>query len=114
MSEVALTPQEALKAVLAGRTVRLVVGPASDDPVCLHYLDRCRGDDYEPMIYTESISGWSAGVKEAICEPTNTFYLKHLADAPPPSLTITSEEPRLREAQAKPWADLAVGESHDV
>jgi hypothetical protein len=93
-----LNPQEARAVVLAGHTVRLVVGADRDDPICLHYVDRCLELDGEPMIYTESIGGWSEGSKEAICELDSDFYVKFVADPRPLSLTITDEEPPRREA----------------
>lgn len=93
-----LSPRAAYAAVLAGRTVRSVVGTDPDDPVCLHYLDRCYEFDYKPQIYTESVGGWSTGVKEAICKPGDGFYVGFVADSL--SLTVTDETPPQREAPA--------------
>jgi hypothetical protein len=92
-----LSGEQARAHVLAGRTVRMVVGATPDDPICLHYLDRCREFDGEPMIYTEAIGGWSAGIKEAICEPESDFYVRFVSDPPSLSLTLTDQEPPLRE-----------------
>lgn len=93
-----LTPDEAHAAILGGSTVRVVVGPDPEDPICLHYLDCCEEDDCEPMIYTESIGGWSEGVKEAICEITSDFYIGWVADPPPLSMSVTEEVPLRRES----------------
>ena len=94
-----LTADEAHAAILTGRTVRVVVGPDPEDPVCLHYIDRCAEDDYEPMIYTESVGGWSEGVKEAVCEPEDSFYVGFLYDPPPLRIEITEEAPPQRESR---------------
>lgn len=94
-----ITPEEALEAVLAGKTVRVVVGADPEDPICLHYLDRCYQDCDVPMIYTESVGGWSEGSKEAICEPDEGFYLKFVSEPKPLSITITDAEPPRREAR---------------
>ncbi len=91
-----LTPQEAHAAILAGQTVKVVVGHDANDPVLLNYLDRCHDDGDELMIYTEAIGGWSEGVKEAICEPESAFYADRFA-TDCVSLTITEQEPMLRE-----------------
>ena len=93
------TPQEAWDAICAGRTVRIVVGSDPEDPICLHYLDRCYEDFHEPMIYTESIGGWSEGIKEAVCKPHDEFYVKWIADPPPLSIAITDETPIGRESR---------------
>jgi len=90
---------EALAAILAGRTVRVVVGPDPEDPICLHYLDRCYEDDYQPMIYSEGVGGWSEGIKEAVCEPNSSFYVGWVADSAPLSLSITDQHPPQRESQ---------------
>lgn len=92
-----VTPDDALTAVLAGRTVRIVVGPDREDPTCLLYLDKCFEDDYEPMIYSEAVGGWSEGVKEAVCKPGNDFFVGFVADPPPLSIGITDEIPAGRE-----------------
>jgi len=94
-----ITPDEARAAVLAGRTVRVVVGADRGDPICLHYLDRCYENDYEPMIHTESIAGWSAGIKECVCEPDSTFYVGWLAGPTPLSITVADEHPPQRESR---------------
>lgn len=99
MASARVTPEEARAAVLAGRTVRIVVGSSPGDPTCLHYLDRCYEDFDKLMIYTESVAGWSAGVKEAICEPDEEFYVEFISDPAPLSLTVTDEVPPRREAQ---------------
>lgn len=93
-----MTAQEALAAVLAGQTVRVVNGTDPDDPICLHYLDRCFEFDFEPMIYTEAIGGWSEGIKEAICGPNSLFYVEFLADPPPSSIALHDETPLQRES----------------
>lgn len=94
-----ITPEEALEAVLAGKTVRLAVGDDPEDPVLLHYLDRCYQDYEIEMIYAESIGGWSEGSKEAICKPDEGFYVEFVSEPKPLSLTITDEEPMRREAR---------------
>jgi hypothetical protein len=93
-----ITAEEAYAAVLAGQTVKLVVGPDPEDPTLLHYLDRCWENYGQPMIYQESIGGWSQGVKEAICEADSTFYVEYATKPEPLSLTITDEEPPMRES----------------
>lgn len=92
------TPAEALAAILAGGTVRLVVGPEPGDPTCLHYLDRCYEDFDKLFIYTESIGGWSVGIKEAVCAPDDSFYVEFVGEDGK-VLTITNEEPPKREAE---------------
>lgn len=98
MGTTSISAREAHAAVLDGKTVRIVVGDDPNDPVLLHYLDSCFADDHEIMIYTESIGGWSSGVKEAICEPDSDFYIKFVSDPSPLSITIADEEPPQREA----------------
>lgn len=97
-----ITPDEALAAILAGRTVRVVVGSDPEDPICLHYIDRCYEHDYEPMIYSEAVAGWSEGVKEAVCDPAReadrSFYVGWVAEPSPLSIEITDEVPIGREA----------------
>jgi hypothetical protein len=91
-------PDEAHAAILTGRVVRAVVGDEPDDPICLHYLDRCYEDDYEPMIYTESIAGWSEGAKEAICGSQDSFYVSFAA-----SMTLIPTDqvpPRMERTRA--------------
>lgn len=94
-----LTPEQAWGAILSGRTVRSVVGSDPEDPTCLHYLDRCFEDDYEPMIYTESIAGWSEGIKECVCEPSSAFYVEWVAEREPLSTVATDERPPQRESE---------------
>lgn len=95
-----MTPQEALAAVLAGQVIRTLNGPDPEDPICLHYLDRCFEFDYEPMIYTEAIGGWSEGVKEAICEPDSSFYVEYMADPAPLSIELYEDDPLQRESSS--------------
>jgi hypothetical protein len=95
----AVTPDEAWAAILAGRTVRVVVGPDPEDPTCLHYLDRCWEDYHKPLIYTEAIGGWSEGVKEAICDPGSNFYVEFVSDPVAVSLTVSDEVPPQRESE---------------
>lgn len=98
--------EEALAAILAGRTVRIVCGSDPEDPVCLHYLDRCYESDFEPMIYSEAVGGWSEGVKEAVCEPDSSFYASFVADPLPLSMATTDETPSQRESPCPvEWAD---------
>jgi hypothetical protein len=97
-----VSPEECRAAILAGKTVRVVVGADPADPVCLLYLDRCLENDYEPMIYTEAVGGWSEGVKEAVCEPDSDFFVGWVADPPPLSMAITEEEPLQREWRGEP------------
>lgn len=94
-----LSAEEAWAAVLAGKTVRCVVGPDPEDPICLHYLDRCWEDHEKPLIYTEAIGGWSEGIKEAVCEPQSAFYVEFLSDPAPFRLTVTTAEPPQRESR---------------
>jgi hypothetical protein len=94
-----ITAEQARAAVLSGRTVRIVRGPDPEDPTCLHYLDRCYENDFEPMIYSESISGWSQGIKNAICAPESAFYVEFITRPNPPSLTVVDDEPPQREAR---------------
>lgn len=98
MSDRQLTPDKAHEAILAGHTVKAVVGHDADDPVLLHYLDRCRDDGRMLMIYSEAIGGWSEGVKEAVCAADSSFYVEHVAGCV--SITITDQEPMLRESEA--------------
>lgn len=93
-----LTPEQARDAVLAGKTVRVVVGHDPEDPICLKYLDRCFEDDYEPMIYTESVAGWSEGVKECVCDPASDFFVRWVAEGQPVSITVTAAVPPQRES----------------
>lgn len=93
-----LTPMQAHAAVLAGKTVRVVVGHDPEDPTCLKYLDRCHENDFEPMIYTESVGGWSEGVKECVCEPESDFFVRWVAEGDPVSITVTDETPPQRES----------------
>jgi hypothetical protein len=109
--ERSLTPDEAHAAILAGRTVRVVVGPDPEDPTCLHYLDRCEEYDLQPMIYTEAVGGWSGGVKEAVCAPDSSFYVENFVASPLPlSISLTDEVPPLRESQAP----VSVGKKRSV
>jgi hypothetical protein len=92
-----LTPEEARDAVLAGQTVRMSVDSGDpEDPVCLLYVDRCSEFDGEPNVYSEAIDGWSAGVKEAVCELDSSFFLEFVADDGR-RLELTDQEPPLRE-----------------
>jgi hypothetical protein len=93
MSE--LTPQEAREAVLAGKVVKMRVGEETEDPVLLNYVDRTYEFDYQPMIFSEAIGGWSEGIKEAVCELDSDFYLEFVTDVY--SLTLTDDEPLRRE-----------------
>lgn len=78
--------------------MRAVVGDDPEDPICLFYLDRAFEDDYEPMIYQESIGGWSEGYsKECVCTPESDFFVEHVARPKPLSLTITDQVPPQRE-----------------
>lgn len=97
-SSAQITAEEAREAVLAGQVVRAVVGHDPEDPIVLFYLDRAFEDDYEPMIYQESIGGWSeGGSKECVCEPDSDFFVEHVARPEPVSLTITDQVPSQRE-----------------
>lgn len=116
-SKAEVAPEGARNAILAGHTVRLVVGSDPRDPTCLHYLDRCHEFGGKPMIYAESIGGWSEGVKEAICAPHDAFYIEFVSDPKPLSLTITDEAPSQREANAAVprefWRDIPCGHPQD-
>lgn len=107
-----LTAADALAAVLAGRTVRVAVGPDPEDPTCLHYLDRCFEDDFQPLIYSEVVGGWSEGAKEAVCEPGSSFYVGWLADPAPLSIEATEETPPQRESDVP--VSLTVGKGRSV
>lgn len=61
-----LTPTEARDAVLAGRTVRLTVGTAPDDPILRVWRE-------DGCIMSESVAGWSAGVVEPVCDVASDF-----------------------------------------
>lgn len=91
-----LTPEEAHAAVLAGKTVQVVRGTDPEDPISLHYLDKTWDQFGETLIHTEVISGWSEGIKEAVCDPQSSFYAEHIKDAH--EITITDREPFQREA----------------
>lgn len=90
-----LSGEQALAAILAGCVVRVVTGPDPEDPVCLHYLDRCDEFYSAPMIYTESVGGWSEGGKEAICDPDSDFYVEFVSDRL--SIEIVDQKPPQRE-----------------
>lgn len=66
MSPVELTPAQAAAAVREGKTVRLVVGTDSEDPVILTR-------DVDGMAISTPIAGWSEGIVEPICETSSDF-----------------------------------------
>lgn len=55
-----MTIEEAREALRAGERLRIVIGPAADDPmIVLSLLDE--------TVICESVAGWSAGVVEPAC-----------------------------------------------
>lgn len=84
-----LTPEEATEQVRAGKVIRLQVGTDPEDPVCMVRL----GHAYdEPHVLTTSISGWSEGYTEPVCEAESDFITSFFADAESLSLVPNGRE----------------------